>query len=110
MSKLSLPEGVTESQIKDWKDKHSKVKLISCKRDNGEQAEYIIGQPTRDILDAWVHHINNDNTKKAREVLENSCVLFGDKALFAKDVNLQSTVLKKVQEMLENLQLEEKEL
>jgi hypothetical protein len=110
MSKATLPKGVTEEQIQEWKDKHGKVKLITCKRENGESVDFIIGQPTRDILDSWAHHHNNDDIVKSRKVLENSCILFGDKALFAKDINLQSTVLKKVQEMLENLQTEEKEL
>ncbi|MCE9540627.1 MAG: hypothetical protein K8R85_15620 [Bacteroidetes bacterium] len=110
MSKTKLPEGVTETQIQEWKDKHGKVKLITCKRDKGEEAVFIIGQPTRDIMDAWAHAYDNDKRQKAREILENSCVLHGDKTLFVKDINLQTTVLKKVQEMLENLQAEEKEL
>jgi hypothetical protein len=110
MSKSKLPQGVTEAQVQEWKDKHSKVKLISCKRENGEQVEYIIGQPTRDILDSWSHYMSNDNNKKAREILQTNCILFGEKSLFEKDVNLESTVTKKITEMLETLRTEEKEL
>lgn len=105
----ALPTGVTETQIQTWKEKHGKIKLLTCK--SGEkEISFIIGQPTRDIVDAWTHHYDNDNRVKAREVLENSCVLHGDKSLFLKDINLQNTVLKKVQEMLKDLQTEEKEL
>jgi len=110
MSKIKLPEGVTEANINAWKEKFGKVKIITCKCENGKSVEFIIAQPTREILDAWAHHHNNDNIAKARQVLESNCILHGDKTLFEKDVNLQSTVLKKVQEMLTNLEVEEKEL
>lgn len=105
-----LPKGVTEGQVQEWKDKHGKVKQITFTRDNKETADFIIGRPTRSIMDAWAHHFNKEDLAKARGVLQNSCILNGDTSLFEKDINLQTSVLKKIQEMLEEVQAEEKEL
>lgn len=109
-SELKLPEGVTESDIQTWKQKLGKIKLISCVRENGQKVEFIIGQPTREILDCWQTHQENGKYDKAREVLKANCVLHGDKELFKEDVNLETTVLKKVTDLLELLQASEKEL
>jgi len=109
MSKI-LPEGVTQDQVNTWKEKYGKVKVITVKRENGKEVQFVIGQPTREILDSWAHYHNNDQIAKARGVLKGSCILHGDQSLFDKDVNLESTVLKKVQEMLVTLEAEEKEL
>lgn len=105
-----LPTGVTQEQVNSWKEKHGKVKMITVPRENGESVDYIIGRPDRTIVDMWAHHIDNDNRVKSREVLKKNCILFGDTSLFDKDVNLESTVYKKIQEMLELYRAEEKEL
>lgn len=109
-TKSSLPKGVTQEQVDTWKTIHKKVILITAFRENGEEAQYIIGRPNRTIVDMWAHHYDNGATDKARKVMKENCILFGNQELFATDINLENTVLRKVQEMLEILRVEEKEL
>lgn len=105
-----LPAGVTQQQIDAWKASHGKVKLVKCKRDDGTFVDYVIGRPDRETVDMWAHAHDKDDRAKARAILFNACLLSGDKTLFAKDINLESTVLKKITAMLEDVQSTEKEL
>lgn len=109
-NQIELPQGVADLDIQKWKERFGKIKLISCTRENGEEEQYIVAQPTRDIVDAWMSHHEAGRYDKAREVLSKNCVLHGNTDLFKSDINLESTVLKKVQEMLETLRASEKEL
>ena len=101
---------VTPEQIAEWKGKLKVVKKITVPTLGGGKAEFIIGRPTREILDAYGFQLDKDNQKKAREILQNNCILAGDISLFADDVNIENTVMNKVTGLLEKLEVEEEEL
>lgn len=106
----TLPEGVTKQQIEDWKKKHVRIKQVVAKRKTGGSVSFIVGQPTREIMDSWLFHFDKGSYPEARAVLTSNCVLHGDVSLLEEDINLQSTILKKIQGMLEDFQTSEKEL
>ena len=98
------------ANITDWKEKHKTVKIITVKSKlHGEQC-YIVGKPTGNMLDAIAKYDNEGKTHKINELLINSCVLAGNKELFTDDVDLKNAVLLKVTDLLERLEVEEKEL
>lgn len=108
MGKLNIAD-VTAEQIESWKKKHQTVKKITVTLKNKTEEEFIIGKPTRSVLDSISSYTNDNKPHKVREVLENSCVLAGNTDAF-EDPNVMNTVFGKVTEMLEKLQVEEKEL
>lgn len=96
--------------IDEWKAKHRTVKVIVANSKYNGKQPYIIGKPTGIMLDAIAKYDNEGKTHKINELLINSCVLAGNKDLFADDVDLKNAVLLKVTDLLERLEVEEKEL
>ena len=103
-------EDVTPEQLKAWKDEFKEVKKITVTTKGGKKIPFILGRPTRDILDIYALKIEKDENKAARGVLQVNCILAGDTTLFAEDVNLESTVMKKITGMLGALDAVEEEL
>lgn len=93
-----------------WKDKHKTVKAISVHSDLNGLVHFIIGKPTRSILDSMAQYESDGKTKKSQEVLFNSCILAGDNSLLPGDVDLQTAVGNKLTELFKRLEVEEKEL
>lgn len=103
-------EDVTPEQLKAWKDEFKQLKKITVVTKSGGKIPFIVARPTRDILDMYAFKVDKDENKAAREVLQVNCILAGDTTLFAEDVNLESTVMKKITGMLESLDAIEEEL
>lgn len=98
------------TNINDWKTKHKTVKVITVISKLNGKLPFIIGKPTAQVLDAIAKYDTEGKPHKVNEVLINSCVLAGDKHLFNEDVDLKNAVLLRVTDMLERLEVEEKEL
>ncbi|MBL7902948.1 MAG: hypothetical protein JNK73_13205 [Bacteroidia bacterium] len=108
----SIEDLVKENQAKlpDWKERHKTVKsILVMSKFNGPQP-YIIGKPTAYMLDAIRKYEADGKPSKSQELLKNSCVLAGDTTLFSQDVDLENAVMNKVADLLERLEVEEKEL
>jgi hypothetical protein len=99
-----------QSKIDGWKDKHKTVKVICVKSKINGEVPFIIGKPTAAILSAVRKYESDGKTEKSNETLKNSCILAGNKSLFAEDVDLENAVMTKVADLLERLEVEEKEL
>ena len=110
MEELGLPEGVTQEQVDAWKKEYKKVKTSTFKTDDGQDVLFILARPTRVILDMWNNAFDKGDRQKARDILKTNCIKFGDKKLLDTDVNLETSVLGKIQGMLEEVQAIEKEL
>jgi hypothetical protein len=110
--------GTTQQQLVDdnqqyipaWKEKHKVVKAISAYSDLNGLCHYIIGKPTRSILDAMAQYEADGKTKAAQEALFKSCILAGDKTLLPPDVDLQTAIGNKLSELFKRLEVSEKEL
>ncbi|MCK6649706.1 MAG: hypothetical protein L6Q66_08620, partial [Bacteroidia bacterium] len=94
MSKI-LPEGVTQDQVNTWKEKYGKVKVITVKRENGKEVQFVIGQPTREILDSWAHYHNNDQIAKARGVLKAAVSFMATSRFLIRTLILKALCLRK---------------
>lgn len=99
---------VDDAQKDSWKEKHGKVKQITVKTPKGD-VDFIIGRPTTATLDAVAKYQSQEKPHKVREVLQGSCVLAGDQSAL-DDVNVRNTVFGKITDMLEQLEVSEKEL
>lgn len=110
MQELQKLQEENATSIPDWKAKHKTVKGITVKSKLNGNLPFIIGKPTAQMLDAIAKYDNEGKPHKVNEVLINSCVLAGRKDLFNDDVDLKNAVLLKVTDMLERLEVEEKEL
>ncbi len=102
-------EEVTPEQIKGWKDKHKQVIKISIPVGTGK-VQFMLGRPTRSVLDNWVAKLEKDDAKGARDVLKANCILAGDTSIFDDDVNVESTVMKNITKMCKTIEVEEEEL
>lgn len=107
--KVSLVEK-HKAEIAEWKDEHKTVKLITVKSKYNGKVEFIIAKPTNLMLDAIAKYHEDGKPHKVTEVLINSCIKAGPKELFSDDVDLKTAVLGRVGELLERLEVEEKEL
>lgn len=97
--------------IPGWKDKHKQLKAVAFfSKVHSKWCPFIVAKPTATVMDAIAKYSSQDKTEKIDEVLRESCVKAGDKSLFESDVDLKSSVFKKITSMLEDLQEEEKEL
>lgn len=99
-----------EQNIPAWKEKHKTIKAISVHSQVHGTCHFIIGKPTRAVLDSMTQYEADGKTKKSQEVLFNSCLLAGDKTLLPSDVDLQTAVGNKIVELFQRLEVEEKEL
>lgn len=104
-----LVSEVTPDDISGFKKHHGVVKQITVKTASGQE-QFIIGRPTRNQLDAVAKYSQDGKLNKVRELLQNSCVCAGNIKALENDINLQNTVIDKITEMLEKLEVEEKEL
>lgn len=103
-------KAVTPEMIAEWKKQLKVIKKIKVKTTSGSVVEFIIGRPTRDVLDIWVSKLDKEDNTGAREVLKTNCILAGDASIFAEDVNVESTVMKRITGMLQECEVEEEEL
>lgn len=103
---------VSAEKITEWKEKHGVVRQISVIKKDGSKLEFIIGKPTRPILDAYAKYSEENNQSKCREVMQNNCVLAGDDEALndPKEVDLQNTVFNEISNLFDKLQTEVKEL
>ena len=112
MQNKTATELVAENQanISEWKEKHKQIKSITVvSKLNGKQP-FIVGKPTNQVLDAVAKYEHEGKVHKINELLVGSCVLAGNTKLFEEDVDLKNAVLNKVTDLLERLEVEEKEL
>ena len=103
---------VTQEQKQEWKDKHGVVREINVVKKDGKKIPFIIGKPTRPILDAYSKYSEDNNQTKAREVMQNSCVLAGDIDVLndPKEVDVQNSVFTSISDLFDKLTVEVKEL
>ncbi len=108
----SLDDLVAENSenIDAWKAKHKQVKAISAMSELNGLVHFIIGMPTRQMLDSMAQYDSDGKVKKSQDVLFNSSILAGDKSLLPGDINLQTTVGVKIGEFVKRLEVLEKEL
>ncbi len=77
-SNIVLPQGVTEEQIKAWKERYGekkvKIATLPLDDDNEETMDIIVRVPDRKTMgefEKWIDRSPN----KAKEILINACVL-----------------------------------
>lgn len=99
-----------KADIENWKQTHKTVKLIKVKSKYNGDVAFIIGKPTATMLDAFSKYESDGKPHKVTELLIGSCVKAGPTELFSEDVDLKNAVLNRVSELLERLEVEEKEL
>lgn len=77
-SKVKLPEGVTEEDIKAFKEKYgqNKVMLASLPLDDdgNEYLEVVVTVPTRKVISEFEKWVDK-NPDKAKEIMVNACLL-----------------------------------
>ncbi|MCQ2319455.1 MAG: hypothetical protein MJZ90_11145 [Bacteroidales bacterium] len=85
---IKLPEGVTEADIKAFKEKygHNKVMLASLPLDDDgdEFLDVIITVPTRKVISEFEKWVDK-NPDKAKEIMVNACLLTGKERVKADD-------------------------
>jgi len=88
IAKVVLPEGVTEEQIKAWKERYGakkvKIATLPLDDDNVETMDIIVRVPDRKTMgefEKWVDRSPN----KAKEILINACVLTKREEVKAND-------------------------
>jgi hypothetical protein len=75
--KASLPEGITQEQVKAWKERYGegKVKLATLLGDEGnELGEVVVRAPGRKEIGEFEKWVDR-NPDKAKEILVNTCLL-----------------------------------
>lgn len=75
--KTKLPEGVTEEQVKAWKEKYGEkaIKIVSLYRDGTmEPFDFMARRPDRKITSEYMKHVDK-NFEKATNILITNCCL-----------------------------------
>jgi len=86
--KAVLPSGVTDEQVKAWKQKYGddKLRLVDLKKnDAGERLSIVMHVPDRVVIgefEKW----SDSNPNKAKEILIKGCALTGIDDIMANDM------------------------
>lgn len=99
-----------QARIIEWKQEHKTVKSIVCKSKYHGKVAFIIGKPTAPMIEAIQKYEADNKPHLVTQLLQNSCIKAGPVDLFPDDVDLKHAVMARVGELLEKLEVEEKEL
>lgn len=70
--KLKLPQGVTEEQVKVWKNKYSKLEIITIKDTDGKEYVGIFRRPDMQILSLVNAKYKSDETAALQALYQNT--------------------------------------
>lgn len=97
-----LPEGVTQQDVNNWKDKYDDVRLLRLPKDERIGSEnsltVVARNPDRDILSEYLKH-SDKNPKLANEILVKNCLLSGMDEVLEND-RLFLTAVTKLAELI----------
>ena len=99
---------VTAEEIEGWKREHKKVQKITVSFE-GEKKQFIIARPTREVVNAMQKYDRENNIEKQQDILVKNCIKAGDTSLL-KDIDVFNTVIKRVNDLVEDLTTEVEEL
>lgn len=103
-----LPGGVSQAQLKQWKNRWGEVTQISVKTDDGRTLYGYFKKPDLETIAASTRFIDTDPVKGGVIVMEN-CWLGGDEAIKTDDEAKFSVILR-VNKLFKVLETEVKKM
>jgi hypothetical protein len=88
----SLPGGITDAQVKQWKSRWGEVTQITVKLDEGAIATGYFKKPDLDTISAASRFMDSDQVRGGQIVFDN-CWLGGDEIIKTNDEARFATIL-----------------
>lgn len=105
--KENLTGGITDDQLKSFKKKHGKLRLVSLKGKEGNEEHFWFKKPDMATMSACAKFTESDPIK-AGQIFFSNCLIHGDESA-AEDVDKFTSILPLITDMLQKYEAEVKE-